>query len=223
MTAGEVNTRPKLSDFLIDVTISAMDATERLVFLELSSCNSSDAVQCWSASPVQRLIFQLFEPELVHLHQRWNRARALASWRHSNGRAGHRKQMLRCRQEIKCSLPQMSWFSSSVAQRALEKLSQLDPERKRVDTGVMNDYHQSTNTNTRASSCLQACVLEKFLRAHLDLKVGRRSLPFRSGCRSWERVETSILDSVVTESKEREGKPFQKMGPNCGNFYESYA
>lgn len=79
MTVGEVTSRLKFSDFLVDVTISAMDATERSVFLELSSCNSSDVVQCWSASPVQRLIFQLFEPEVVHVLQRWNRARAQAS------------------------------------------------------------------------------------------------------------------------------------------------
>lgn len=159
MTEGEVTKRLKFSDFLVDVTMSTMDATERLVFLELSSCNSSDAVLCWSASPVQRLIFQLFELEVVHLLQRWNRARALASWRHSNGRSGHRKQMLRCRQEIKCSLPQMSWFSSSVAQQALEKLSQMDLERERVDTRVMNEYHQvPIRTQEQVLAFKHACL-----------------------------------------------------------------
>ena len=67
--------------------------------------------------------------------------------------------MLRCRQEIKCSLPQMSWFSSSVAQQALEKLSQMDLERERVDTRVMNEYHQvPIRTQEQVLAFKHACL-----------------------------------------------------------------
>lgn len=118
--------------------------------------------------------------------------------------------MLRCRQEIKCSLPQMSWFSSSVAQRALEKLSQLDLERKRVDTGVMNDYHQSTNTNTRASSCLQACVLENIFRAHLDLKVFQTRYHFGPDAEAENVLKPQHLIVYWQRARNEKENPFKK-------------
>ena len=111
------------------VMSSPVDATVQWVSWELSSCSSSDAIQCWSEHQVLQWPCQWLESGIAS-HPRC-RACALASWRHSGGRLGRQKQMPRYRPEVGCFLLRWSLFSSFADQPASEILWQMDLEKSK--------------------------------------------------------------------------------------------
>lgn len=165
-----------------------VDATVQWVSSELSSCSSSDAIQCWSGHQVLQWPCQWFESGAASHPSCW--ARALASWRHSGGRLGRQKQMPRYRPEVRCFLPRRSLSSSFADQPASEILWQMDLKKfkKREKGWISVNYICITRTNV-LTKMLPIPLLElKGIKLELGFAWKKSQSKNRNGTRIWTKT-----------------------------------